>query len=46
MKLPPFVPKPADVGYQALLMIGASLVAAYILNQLPATRDYLRRAGF
>ena len=42
MKLPAVIPKPVDIGREALIVIGGAILAALILSQLPGLRQWIR----
>ena len=42
-KLPAIVPKPAEVGREALILVGGAILAALIIGQLPGVRDWIKR---
>ncbi|WP_394790348.1 hypothetical protein [Rhodoferax sp.] len=44
MKLPAIVPKPAEIGKEALIEIGGALLAALIMAQLPSVKAYIKNA--
>ena len=43
MKAPAFLPKPAEVGREALVVILGALVAAVVIGQLPGVREWIKR---
>ena len=44
MKLPPFVPAPHEVVREAFIVIGGALIAAIVISQLPALKQYIKDA--
>lgn len=44
MKLPVFVPTPAAIAREALIVLGGALVAAFVMSQLPAVKAYVKKA--
>lgn len=42
MKKPSFIPKPAEIGREALIVVGGALLAALIIGQVPALRDWIK----
>lgn len=42
MKAPKFVPKPAELGREALIVVGGAILAALIIGQVPALRDWIK----
>lgn len=42
MTLPAFIPKPAELGREALIVLGGAIIAAAIIGQLPALRDWIK----
>ncbi|GKT19570.1 hypothetical protein AVHY2522_22970 [Acidovorax sp. SUPP2522] len=44
MKLPAFVPSPAEVGRETIILICGALLAALIMSNWPAGRTYIRNA--
>lgn len=44
MKIPAVIPKPAEVGREALIVIGGALLAALIMSQLPSVKAYIKNA--
>jgi hypothetical protein len=43
MKTPAFIPKPAEIGREALIVIAGALVAAFVIGQLPGVREWIKR---
>jgi hypothetical protein len=37
------LPKPAELGREALIVIGGALLAAFIVGQLPGVREWMKR---
>ena len=44
MKLPAFVPTLPEIGREAIILICGALIAAAIMKQWPAGRNYIRSA--
>lgn len=42
-KVPAFVPAPADVGREVLIVLAGAIIAAAIIGQLPPVRDWIKR---
>lgn len=36
------IPSPIDIGREALIVIAGALVAAFIVGQLPAVREWIK----
>ena len=43
MKTPKFIPSAPEVGREAVIVIAGALLAAFIVGQLPALRDWIKR---
>lgn len=43
MKTPAFIPKPAEVGREALIVLGGALIAALVIGQLPGVKAWIKR---
>lgn len=43
MKTGKFIPKPAEVSREALVVILGAIVAAFIIGQLPPVRDWIKK---
>ncbi|WP_164885043.1 hypothetical protein [Rubrivivax rivuli] len=43
MKVAAIVPKPAEIGREALIVIGGALLAALVIGQLPAVKAWIKR---
>ena len=43
MKTPPFIPKPAEVGREILVVLLGALGAALIVGQLPGVRAWVKK---
>ena len=43
MKLAAVVPKPAEIGREALIVLGGALLAALIVGRMPAVREWIKR---
>lgn len=37
------IPKPVEIGREALLVIAGAVVAAFIIGQVPGVRDWIKR---
>jgi hypothetical protein len=37
------IPKPTEIGREALLVIAGAVVAAFIIGQVPGVRDWIKR---
>jgi len=44
MSIKAIIPAPVDFGREALILIGGALIAALIMRQWPAGRDFIRSA--
>lgn len=44
MNLKAWIPTPAEFGREAIIVVGGALLAAFLLYQWPAGRDYIKRA--
>jgi hypothetical protein len=42
MKTPKFVPAPAEVGREALIVLGGALLAALIIGHLPGVKAWIK----
>ncbi|MFT7724132.1 MAG: hypothetical protein QM788_15090 [Roseateles sp.] len=43
MKLPAYVPKPAEIGREAIIVLAGALIAAAVIGQLPSVRAWMKR---
>ena len=43
MKLAAVVPKPAEIGREALIVLGGALLAALVVGRMPAVREWIKR---
>lgn len=43
MKAPAFVPKPAEIGREAIIVMGGALLAALVIGQLPGLRAWIKK---
>ncbi len=43
MKLPAIIPKPVEVGREAVIVVAGALLAALIIGQLPGVREWIKR---
>jgi len=44
VKLPAIVPTPAEIGREALIVMGGALLAALIMSNWPAGKAYIKQA--
>lgn len=44
MKIPDFIPGPAAIGREAIIVVGGALLAAFIMSQLPSVKAYVKKA--
>lgn len=42
-KLPAIVPKPAEIGREALIVVGGAILAALVIGLMPGVRDWIKR---
>ncbi len=42
MKPGKFIPSPAEISREALIVIGGALLAALVIGQLPGVRDWIK----
>ncbi|HWI11069.1 MAG TPA: hypothetical protein VNU48_07040 [Burkholderiaceae bacterium] len=42
MKTPAFLPAPAAIGREAIVVIAGALLAAFVIGQLPGVRDWIK----
>ncbi len=42
MKTPAFIPRPADIGREAIIVIAGALLAALVIGQLPAVKAWIK----
>jgi hypothetical protein len=42
VKAPAIIPKPAEIGREALIVLGGALLAALIIGQLPGVRAWIK----
>lgn len=42
MKLPAFVPKPPELAREALIVLGGAILAALVIGQVPALREWIK----
>lgn len=42
MKTPAVLPKPAEIGREALIVIGGAILAALIIGQLPGVKAWIK----
>lgn len=43
MKVPAFIPRPAEISREALIVLAGALLAALIVGQLPAVKTWIRQ---
>lgn len=43
MKLPAFIPPPAAIGRETIVVLAGALLAALIVGQLPAVKTWIRQ---
>lgn len=43
MKVPGFIPGPAALAREALIVMGGAIIAAAVIGQVPALRDWIKR---
>lgn len=44
MKLPAIIPTPFEIGRETIVLLAGALLAAFIMSNWPAGREYIRRA--
>lgn len=44
MSLAAVIPTPAQIGREALIVMGGALLAAFLMSQWPAGKAYIKRA--
>lgn len=44
MKLPAIIPTPAQIGREALIVMGGALLAALLMSQWPAGKAFIKKA--
>lgn len=44
MNIKALIPSPTEIGREAVILICGALLAAFLMRQLPAGRDYIRSA--
>lgn len=42
MKLPAIIPKPIEIGREAIIVVGGALLAALIVGQFPQLRNWIK----
>ena len=42
MKFPAFIPKPVEIGREAVIVLGGAIIAALVIGQLPGLRDWIK----
>lgn len=42
MKLKAVIPAPTDIGREAIVVIAGALIAAFVIGQLPAVREWIK----
>ena len=43
MSTPAFIPKPAEIGREAIIVVGGALLAALVIGQLPGVKAWIKR---
>ncbi|QXZ11479.1 hypothetical protein KUF54_07195 [Comamonas sp. Y33R10-2] len=43
MKVPGFIPGPVVLAREALIVMGGAIIAAAVIGQVPALRDWIKR---
>jgi len=43
VKTPAFIPKPAEVGREAIIVLAGALLAAFVIGQLPPVREWIKK---
>lgn len=43
MKVPAFIPKPVEVGREAIIVLAGALIAALVIGQLPGVREWIKK---
>lgn len=43
MKIKSVIPKPAEVGREALIVIGGAILAALIIGSMPGVRQWIKK---
>lgn len=43
MRVPGFIPGPAALAREALIVMGGAIIAAAVIGQVPALRDWIKR---
>lgn len=41
--MPPLIPKPAEIGREALIVLLGAVIAAAVIGQLPGLRTWIKR---
>lgn len=42
MNIPKFIPGPSELGREALIVLGGAIIAAAIVGNIPALRDWIK----
>lgn len=42
MNIKAVIPKPVEIGREALIVIAGALIAAFVIGQLPAVRNWIK----
>lgn len=42
MKKPAFIPKPAEITREAIIVMGGALLAAFIIGNMPSVREWIK----
>lgn len=43
MRVPGFIPGPAALAREALIVMGGAIIAAAVIGQVPALRDWIKK---
>ncbi|MEG0923287.1 MAG: hypothetical protein RSG22_18000 [Comamonas sp.] len=43
MKVPGFIPGPVALAREALIVVGGAIIAAAVIGQVPALRDWIKK---
>lgn len=43
MKKPAFIPAPAEISREAIIVIAGALLAALVIGQMPGVREWIKR---
>lgn len=42
VRVPAFIPKPVEIGREAVIVLGGAIIAALVIGQLPGLRDWIK----